>query len=92
MAKILLLLLFSIGTAFAQGIDGKYKESEEILIVDNVKRTFILHEPLPSISQRPLIFILHGNGGSGALMKSVTLFNDIAGESPRPEGRGFFFF
>lgn len=78
MGKYLLLFLFSLNTAFAQGIDGKFKENEESMLLDNVKRTFIVHEPLPSVGQRSLVFILHGNGGSGALMKTVTGFNDIA--------------
>lgn len=78
MGKYLLLLLLSINSAFAQGIDGKFKETEESMLLDNVKRTFIVHEPLAVSGQRSLVFILHGNGGTGALMKAVTGFNDIA--------------
>lgn len=78
MVKYLLLLLFSINGALAQGIDGKFKESEESMLVDNVKRTYIVHEPTSGTGQRSLVFILHGNGGTGALMKTVTGFNDIA--------------
>jgi polyhydroxybutyrate depolymerase len=78
MGKYLLLLLFSINGALAQGIDGRFKESEESMLVDNIKRTYIVHEPLPAIAQRSLVFILHGNGGSGALMKTITGFNEIA--------------
>jgi polyhydroxybutyrate depolymerase len=70
MKKLLILLLFIVtNSVFADKI-----------IVDGIERTYILHVPESVSSPAPLVFVLHGGGGTGKRMNKLTRFNKVSDE------------
>ena len=71
MRKIFVFLLFIITcTVFADKIT-----------VDGIERTYILHIPESVSSPAPLVFVLHGGGGTGKRMNKLTKFNKVSNEN-----------
>ncbi|HVO00791.1 MAG TPA: PHB depolymerase family esterase [Candidatus Cybelea sp.] len=66
----LLALLFGIGVADAA-------ESEHRIAVSGVQRSYILHLPanVPSGAPLPLVIVLHGGAGAGAIVEKQTGFD-----------------
>ncbi len=52
------------------------------ITVDGIERTYILHVPktLDKIKSAPLVFVLHGGGGTGKGMNKLTGFNKVSDE------------
>jgi polyhydroxybutyrate depolymerase len=48
------------------------------IIVDGIERTYILHVPESVSNPAPLVFVLHGGGGSGKHMNKLTGFNKVS--------------
>jgi polyhydroxybutyrate depolymerase len=76
MKLILLILAFlvqtlSVHTSFADKIT-----------VDGIERTYILHIPksLDNTKPAPLVFALHGGGGTAKKMNTLTKFNKVSDE------------
>jgi polyhydroxybutyrate depolymerase len=70
MRKIFIFLSFIITcTVFADKIT-----------VDGIERTYVLHVPESASNQAPLVFVLHGGGGTGKRMNKLTRFNNVSNE------------
>ena len=59
---------------------------ERVIIIDDLKRKYLVHLPEGYSSEKvfPVIFVLHGRTGSGKFMERLTGFSDLADEE------GFF--
>ena len=68
---IILILLVTFNFCYADKIT-----------VDGIERTYILHVPkiLDKATPAPLVFVLHGGGGTGKGMNKLTGFNKVSDE------------
>ncbi len=66
---ILLILLFSLYSSFA-----------DTITVDGIERSYILHVPksIDKSKPAPLVFALHGGGGTAKGMNGLTSFNKVS--------------
>lgn len=84
-------------TAFAEGRDSTASEQQRALILNGIKRSYVVRVP-PEATQRnellPLVLVLHGGGGNAALAESMTGFSEKAGKEGfivvYPNGTGRF--
>jgi polyhydroxybutyrate depolymerase len=66
---LILTSLFIFSTAYADKIT-----------VDGIERTYVLHVPESVSNPVPLVFALHGGGGTGRRMNKLTGFNKVSDE------------
>ena len=73
---VVILILFTF-TRFIHHPSGDYEGS---IIVDGLKRTYVLHIPSSYNKSKPtsLVMVLHGGGGTGRGMIKLTGFDELA--------------
>jgi polyhydroxybutyrate depolymerase len=79
-ALILIILVFLFLTGFSAD-KNQQKNKTGYIIFDGLKRTYLIHLPSSGFNhQPPVVFVLHGGGGSGEKMIKLTNggFNKLA--------------
>jgi polyhydroxybutyrate depolymerase len=67
---LILLLLFPAGFT---GDNNPYGNKSGYILIDGLRRTYILHIPSSGFDhQLPVVFVLHGGGGNGGKMIKLT--------------------
>ena len=74
MKKLLLIVLFLPMIGFSQ--DGPFHFTH-----NNVQREFYLHIPNNLPANSPIVYVLHGWGGSGSSIMSTTAFNILSDQN-----------
>ena len=73
--KKLLLILF-ISPLFVSGQDGPF-----YFMHNNIQRDFYFHIPNNLPANSPIVYVLHGLGGSGSSIVSTTAFNILSDQN-----------
>ena len=76
--KKLLLILF-ISPLFVSGQDGPFYFTH-----NNIQRDFYFHIPNNLPANSPIVYVLHGCGGSGSSIMSTTVFNILSDQNNFP--------
>lgn len=75
LATVLALAIVSLTSPPAQGASV-----DQAIDIGGMRRTYVLHVPpaLPGTTAVPLVFALHGGGGTGRQIERATRFSDVA--------------